>query len=54
MKPSGENVMVKVLDMKNEKGEKVESCPHPGELVRILLSEKPEIMNLIRVKEESK
>lgn len=48
MKPSGENVMVKVLDMKNEKGEKVESCPHPGELVRILLSEKPEIMNLIR------
>ena len=31
MKPSGENVMVKVLDMKNEKGEKVESCPHPGE-----------------------
>ena len=38
----------------NEKGEKVESCPHPGELVRILLSEKPEIMNLIRVKEESK
>ena len=54
MKPSGENVTVKVLDMKNEKGEKVESCPHPGELVKILLSETPDVMNLIRVKEENK
>ena len=54
MKPSGENVTVKVLDMKNEKGEKVESCPHPGEFVKILLSETPDVMNLIRVKEENK
>lgn len=28
MKPSGENIETEVLDMLNEEGEKIESCPH--------------------------
>ena len=30
MKPTGENIVTKVLSMQDEKGENVDSCPHPG------------------------
>lgn len=30
MKPTGENIVTKVLSMQDEKGKNVDSCPHPG------------------------
>ena len=35
MKQKGENQQVKVLAMTNSAGQAVESCPHPGELIRM-------------------
>ncbi len=35
MKPSGENISVKVEEMYNERGEAVSSCPHPKEKIRM-------------------
>ena len=49
MKPSGENVTVVVEDMRDDKGDKIESCPHPGQIFEVLFSEKPDVMNLIRM-----
>ncbi len=49
MKPSGENVTVTVDDMRDEKGEHIESCPHPGQKIEVLFSEKPDYMDIIRV-----
>ncbi len=35
MKKDGENRQVRVLSMTNSAGEEVESCPHPGEIIRM-------------------
>ena len=35
MKQKGENQQVKVLAMTNSAGQPVESCPHPGEIIRM-------------------
>lgn len=35
MKPSGENISIKVEEMYNERGEAVSSCPHPKEKIRM-------------------
>ena len=35
MKQKGENQQVKVLAMTNSAGQAVESCPHPGEIIRM-------------------
>ena len=35
MKPTGENIVTKVLSMQNEKGENVDSCPHPGQRITL-------------------
>ena len=50
MKPSGENVPVKVEAMYNEDGEAVESCPHSKQLIWLQLSSLPEQYDLLRVK----
>ena len=52
MKPSGENVTVTVKAMLDQYGKETQSCPHPQEKIKVLFSEKPDIMDLIRVKEE--
>lgn len=52
MKPSGENIMAEVKDMRDEKGEHIESCPHPGQKIEVLFSEKADEMDLIRIKAE--
>ena len=49
MKPDGSDCHVKVLDMQDEKGEAMESCPHPQQKIRVRFSEVPDRMNLIRV-----
>ena len=41
MKPTGENIVTKVLSMQDEKGENVDSCPHPGQ--RITLQTEKEV-----------
>ncbi|MCI5495473.1 MAG: U32 family peptidase [Roseburia sp.] len=35
MKPTGENIVTKVLLMQDEKGENVDSCPHPGQRITL-------------------
>lgn len=49
MKPSGENVTVTVEAMQNEYGETIESCPHSKQIFKVLFSEVPAEMDLIRV-----
>lgn len=49
MKPNGDNVAVKVLDMENERRDKVESCPHSKEVIWLKLSEMPEMHDILRV-----
>lgn len=49
MKPSGENLMVSVQSMLDEYGKPIESCPHPKQMIRVLFSQVPEEMDLIRV-----
>ena len=38
MKPSGENVQTEVAAMFDEEGTAVDSCPHPGQRIRIDLA----------------
>lgn len=35
MKPTGQNIVTKVLSMQDEKGENVDSCPHPGQRITL-------------------
>ncbi len=48
MKPSGENIPVKVLHMYNEEGEAVESCPHSKQQIDLELSQAPEPYDILR------
>lgn len=50
MKPNGENVATTVLAMYNEKGEEIESAPHPKEIIILQLSEKANPYDILRVK----
>ncbi|MBQ8591727.1 MAG: U32 family peptidase [Lachnospiraceae bacterium] len=49
MKPDGRNVETKVLSMKTEDGELVETAPHPKQVLFVELSEQPEKYDLLRV-----
>ena len=49
MKPDGTNVPVEVFAMYNEDGERVESCPHPKQIVDVRLSEPPEVGDILRM-----
>ena len=50
MKPDGSNLMVVVSDIKDEEGNSMESAPHPKQQLQVLLSETPEIYDILRVK----
>ena len=50
MKPDGRNVPVKVISLTTEEGEKVESAPHPQQVLFVELSEKADRYDLLRVK----
>ena len=52
MKPSGENVVVTVEKMLGQEGREVDSCPHPKEKIKVLFSEVPESMDIVRVRKE--
>ncbi len=49
MKPDGRNIFVKVLGIKDEEGNEMESCPHPQQKLTITLSEPAEKYDLLRV-----
>lgn len=49
MKPDGENIPVQVLAMYDEKGNAMESCPHPKQTVDVKLSIMPEVGDILRV-----
>lgn len=50
MKPDGRNVSTKVLSLTTEEGEKVESAPHPKQVLYVELSEVAEQYDLLRVR----
>ena len=52
MKPSGENISAKVLQMWDEKGEPIQSCPHPKQNIRVDFGMPVDVLDLIRVQEE--
>ncbi|MCI8379137.1 MAG: U32 family peptidase [Lachnospiraceae bacterium] len=49
MKPSGENLLVTVEKMLDERGNEIESCPHPQQKIKVLFSAVPDAMDLVRV-----
>lgn len=53
MKPDGSNVEVKVLNMYDEEGASVESCPHSRKTIYVELSQTPNKYDLLRVKTEA-
>ena len=53
MKPDGSNVTANVLNMYDEEGTSVESCPHSRQTIYVELSKTPNKYDLLRVKTES-
>ena len=52
MKPTGENIVTKVLSMQDEKGENVDSCPHPGQRITLQTECTLQEYDIIRKKKE--
>lgn len=52
MKPDGRNVEVKVLSMKTQEGEAVESAPHPQQILYVGLSGQANQFDLLRVQKK--
>ena len=50
MKPSGDNVSVKVLSIQDEDGNEMESCPHSRQKLCITLSAPAAQYDILRVK----
>lgn len=53
MKPDGRNVPVRVLGIRDEEGNSMESAPHPRQLLWVTLSEAAEPFDLLRVRKET-
>ena len=51
MKPDGTNLSAKVLEIKNENGETMESAPHPKQKLFVKFDNMPEIGDILRIKE---
>lgn len=52
MKPDGSNLYVKVLGMKDEDGNAIDSCPHPQQKISINVGENLDNFDIIRRKED--
>ncbi len=52
MKPDGRDVPAKVISIKDEEGNDMPSCPHPKQKLFIELSEKCDIFDILRRREE--
>lgn len=53
MKPDGENVLVKVEELLDEYGNRVESAPHPKQKLFVKLSGEADVYDVLRRREES-
>lgn len=53
MRPDGQNVPVRVLGMKTEDGESVQSCPHPQQTLFLTLSAQASQYDLLRVRKNA-
>lgn len=49
MKPDGRNLFVTVDNMLDERGQEMESCPHPRQKIKVFFSETPEAMDIVRI-----
>ncbi len=52
MKPDGRNLYVKVLGMKDDEGNEIDSCPHPKQKIYLNVGEKLDEFDIIRRKED--
>lgn len=52
MKPDGRNVTVTVRGLMDEKGEQMESCPHPQQIFYVDLGMEPDEYDILRRREE--
>lgn len=52
MKPDGRNLILTVKGMKDEKGQEIESCPHPKQKIFVDFGQPLEVFDLIRRKEK--
>ena len=52
MKPDGRDIEVKVISIKDEEGNNMESCPHPKQKIFIDLGMELEAGDIIRMKSE--
>lgn len=52
MKPDGRNLILTVKGMKDEKGQEMESCPHPKQKIFVDFGQPLEVFDLIRRKEK--
>ena len=52
MKPGGNNIKTNVIDMMDENGEHMDSCPHSKQPVWLTLSEVPDVYDILRVESE--
>lgn len=52
MKPDGKTLYVKVLGMKDEDGNVIDSCPHPKQRFYVNVGEKLDVFDILRRKED--
>ena len=48
MKPDGRDIKSEVIGMYTDDGARVDSCPHPGEIIHLEMSVKPELYDILR------
>ena len=49
MKKNGEDIQTKVLGIKDEKGNEMDSCPHPQQKIFVTLDVAPEVGNILKM-----
>ena len=54
MRPDGENTQLRVLDMTDEEGAHMESCPHPKQHIRVKFDVMPAEGNVLRIYSQKK
>ena len=54
MKPNGDNIIVTVKRMVDEKGQEMESCPHPQQVFYLDLGIELDEYDILRRQEEEK
>lgn len=53
MKKDGSNLSTKVISIKDEQGNEMESCPHPKQKIYVTFDKKLDVLDVIRKKDEN-